>query len=394
MKVGFLGVQCDNPNLGVMALAYSIVGIVDRLVPEEAEFTLFSAASATELDRMATALGLVDKRLTATPIRHRDPRALAHCIRALRECRVVIDLTGGDSFSDIYGVRRLLLKLFDKQLVLLSGRPLVIAPQTIGPFRQRATLPWVRHVINRAALVFTRDRTSRDLLAGLSRREVLVATDVAVTLPQDDRAFPFPASPRARVAFNASGLLWNGGYTGDNQFGLRTDYRAYCDLALRRLLDAGHEVHLLPHVLARGGAIAEDDANACRELQQAHPECILAPVFHSPVEAKSYIARMDAFIGARMHATIAALTTNVPTIPVAYSRKFSGFYNNLGYDSIVDLVALDTQAAVDLTLALVGRRETLRPAVTAANNIAQEEIRVFTDSLASLLEDGARARSA
>lgn len=377
MKIGFMGVQCENPNLGVAALAYSIVGIAHSLVPGEAEFRIFSENSSAELRRMAETLGLTNKKLVALPIRHRDPVALRETVRSMRECRLIFDLTGGDSFSDIYGIRRLLIKLFDKQLALISRSPLIISPQTIGPFRNRLVLPWVRHIINRAALVCTRDLLSHDLLAGLTSREVVPTTDVAVTLPSGGLVADLPPTLAPRVALNVSGLLWNGGYTGRNQFGLRADYQEYCRMVTVGLLEDGYEVHLVSHVLARGKVSGEDDEAAARELGRDYPDCVLAPSFRSPVEAKSYIAMMDAFVGARMHATIAALTMGIATVPVAYSRKFAGLYGNLGYDVVIDLAKLTTVDAVDQTIDLVRRRDELRRAAIAAEITAQSEIRRF-----------------
>ena len=67
-------------------------------------------------------------------------------------------------------------------------------------------------------------------------------------------------------------------------------------------------------------------------LRARYPRAIVAPAFRTPVEAKSYIAGMDFFAGARMHACIAAVSSGVPVYPLAYSRKFNGlFVETLGY---------------------------------------------------------------
>lgn len=282
-------------------------------------------------------------------------------------------------------MRRLMVNLIDKLLALWSGRPLVIAPQTIGPFRQRLFLPVVRHVLNKAALVFTRDELSRDAAASLTRREVVVATDVALALPFD-RGKPGLGAPSAvRVGLNVSGLLWNGGYTKDNQFGLQTDYRVYCSELVERLLSEGLEVHLVPHVVGREGGLEEDDVMACEEVVASHPRCISAPRFDNPVDAKSYIANLDVMIGSRMHATIAAFTSGVATIPVAYSRKFAGYYSNLGYPDLVDLTKLNTSAAVASTVRLVDDRLRLSLAARDCQDVAAAKLQEFTSRLADLL---------
>lgn len=385
MRVGFLGIQCDTANMGLAALAYAGVNLVHQAVPAGADFVLFSVNSAMEIERMRSTLGLGDRRIVAIPFRHRSPRLLARSAREIAGCDVVLDFTGGDSFSDIYGMRRLAKKLFHKELVLLGHAPLVLAPQTYGPFRNPVCLPWVKRVLKHAALVFARDALSAEYLADLTSRDVLVTTDVAVTLPWQPDLYELPPSTRPRIALNTSGLLWNGGYTGANQFRLRTDYQQYCHAIVSRLVEDGNEVHLVPHVLSRGNAEDEDDVAACRALASEHPECSLSPIFQSPVEAKSYIAQMDLFIGSRMHATIASFTTGVPTIPVAYSRKFAGFFVNLGYSALVDLAELDTVQAVTATMDLVAARESLRAEVAAGNARAQARIQLFVDRFDQLV---------
>lgn len=386
MQVGLLGVQCDNPNMGVAALAYSAVRLVDDLVPAGATIVLFSVGSPAALDRLKETLKITHRPLAAAPLFRRRPTVLLRSVQELRRCDAIIDFTGGDSFSDIYGMKGLVNNLADKELVLACGVPLVLAPQTIGPFRRRLPMPWVKHVLQRAALVSTRDQLSRDFLTGVSRREVLVATDVAVTLPWDPDMYPMPPSPRPRVGLNVSGLLWNGGYTGRNQFNLKTDYRAYCRHVLAGLTAEGADVHLVPHVIARGeSAASEDDRAAALALASENPNAVIAPAFDNPVEAKSYIAHMDVFIGSRMHATIASFTTGVPTIPVAYSRKFAGFFGNLDYPVLVDLTSTETRPAVEATLRFVLNADALAASVAAGNRLARERIDAFTSRLGPLL---------
>jgi colanic acid/amylovoran biosynthesis protein len=386
LKVGFLGIQCDTANMGLAALTYSGVKITRDAIPGDTEFVLFSVNSEHELNRMQQSLGIAGTQLRALPFRHKDPRALLRSAREMGTCDVIIDFTGGDSFSDIYGLRRLMKKLFHKQMALVSQTSLVLAPQTYGPLKHRITAPWFTHVINRAALVFTRDEMSAQFLRDRTSREVHLATDVAVTLSWDHDRYHLPPIDRERMAVNVSGLLWNGGYTRRNQFNLVSDYREYCARVVRSLINIGHEVHLVPHVLAREWESGEeDDVRACQELQASYPECQMAPAFKNPVEAKSYIAKMDAFIGSRMHATIAAFTAGVPTVPVAYSRKFAGFFGSLGYPVVVDLTTSGTSDAVAATLGHLSDLVSLRTQTISANKIASRRIRIFTDRLADLL---------
>ena len=385
-RIGFFGIQCDTANLGLAALAYSTVAILDDLVPADVEFVLFSINSEESVALMRRTLGIA-RAVTAARFWNKRPVGMARTVREVRRCDVVVDLTGGDSFSDIYGAKRLLRKLIQKEIALITRTPLVLAPQTYGPLRRARWRPWYRHVVKRASLVVARDDLSAQFVASLTDRRVHVSTDVAVVLP-----WTAPERRPGRIAFNVSGLLWDGGYTGANQFALKTDYRAYCHGVVEGLLAAGHEVHLVPHVLTReweGGV--EDDVAASKELMRDHPECSLAPAFTSPVEAKSHIATADVFIGSRMHATIGAFTAGVPTVPVAYSRKFAGFFGTLGYPILVNLETAGTDDAVAQTLALVADRDRLAEVAGPPRQAAQQAIDVFLetlrDTLTTSLED-------
>lgn len=383
-KVGFLGVQCDSPNLGLGALTCSAVAMLHELVPQTAEFVLFSINSTSALDLMHTELRLGTRVVRAVPFRHKQPRAMLGSFREIKGCDVVIDFTGGDSFSDIYGPLRLVRKLFHKQLVLFARTPLVLAPQTYGPLRRRWFRPWYRHVLRRAALVFSRDDASAEFVAELAGIEALRSTDVAVTLPHSPGN---PAAGRRRVGLNVSGLLWAGGYTGNNQFGLRTDYRDWCRRVVSGLVERGCDVVLVPHVRASTGAPdSEDDGVAAAALQAEFPKCGIAPAFTSAVAAKSWISQLDLLVGSRMHATIASFSTGVPTVPVAYSRKFAGFFGTLGYPVLVDLTAHDTATAASATLEWVDRTDAIRELAEPAMASSAKRIQVFREQLHSHLQ--------
>jgi len=50
---------------------------------------------------------------------------------------------------------------------------------------------------------------------------------------------------------------------------------------------------------------------------------------YSPQELKGIIGQCDLFIGARMHATIAATSMLVPTVGIAYSHKMHGIIGEM-----------------------------------------------------------------
>ncbi|MFN0113330.1 MAG: polysaccharide pyruvyl transferase family protein [Paracoccaceae bacterium] len=298
---------------------------------------------------------------------------------------LVIDIGAGDSFADIYGRRRLTRMFAMKFLTHLAGTPLVVAPQTIGPFRHRLSAWLARATLNASAVVATRDRLSTDCVRGLGvGREVIDASDVALRLPfVPARRLPGPP----RVGINVSGLLVNGGYDRRNMFGLTVDYPALIDrlVAAFRAHPEGCEVHLVPHVVVDQPDSTEDDYAASVAVAARHPGVIVAPRFHSPSDAKGYIAGMDFFTGARMHSCIAAFSSGVPVVPMAYSRKFAGLFGSLGYHRTVDCAAADADEILAAILGAFDKRNALSGEVSAALAEGLIRLSAYEDALTGIM---------
>ena len=293
--------------------------------------------------------------------------------KAIAQADAIFDIGGGDSFTDIYGPKRFLTVWGTKARSLLKKKPLILCPQTIGPFESLWARALARSVMNRATAVVSRDAPSTAFLNDIGvRTEILEVTDVAMRLPYTPPASR--SNDKVRVGLNVSGLLMSGGYTQANQFGLSVDYTALVHQIIAWFQTQENiEMHLVGHVQSETQPL-EDDQNAGKVLADAFPGTVLAPVFDSPTEAKSYIAGMDFFMGARMHATIAAFSSGVPVIPMAYSRKFIGVFSTLGYDHVADMKADSAEAILTRIQDGFANRQALKSDLTAG--MAQVDARL------------------
>ena len=356
VRIGLVWHSMNSDNLGVGALTLSNIAILEE------------AAEAAGVSPHFVILGWTDPKphylqrenIEVVGLRMKDfVKPIGGLYSKLRSCDIVLDIGAGDSFADIYGIKRFGTVLGSKILTLAARRPLILCPQTIGPFEK----PWARRaalaVINHADTVASRDDLSTDYLRELGyRKEILEASDVALRLPY--------SAPRAkkdsvvRVGLNVSGLLFNGGYTRNNMFGLRSSYKDLIRSLLEWLsAENGYEIHLVPHVLSDEIEV-EDDYRVNLRLKKDFPHVVLAPKFSDPIQAKSYIAGMDFFAGARMHACIAAFSSNVPVLPMAYSRKFAGLFGSIGYDVIADCRTETAEEILSKFKDAIARRDDLR----------------------------------
>lgn len=337
----------NSSNYGVGALAIAHIGMLieaARLAGVELRLETLGTSNVAGLavkgeveSRFGIRITHVDfslKQFVRDALRFRFP-----LLKVFAKYDLMLDIGEGDSFTDIYGEKRFYVQFTTKLLGILYGTRLVFAPQTIGPFNGALVEFLAAWIMKRAVVVYVRDQKSGQFARELGVHPIEVS-DVAFSLP-------FTALPRwpGAVGINVSGLLWNGGYTGNNQFAIKVEYKEFILNTVHGLRKRGKEVHLISHVISDDISV-EDDYRACQLVKQQFEDdvqVVVAPRFISPIEAKSYISHLEFFTGARMHATIGAISAGVPTVPIAYSRKFSGVFGSLGYPYTLD--AYDNDAA-------------------------------------------------
>lgn len=392
--VALLGVTYNTNNHGVRVLLSSAVEALTSHHPELAiialDYQREPALWQEETSRGTRPLPLVNLRFSwrvllpnniftlllfvaatrAVPSR-RARRWLLRRNRALRrllEARACLAFSGGDSFSDIYGLRRLIYVAAPQLLALWLDVPLVQLPQTYGPFRTWPARWIARHILLRSRAVYSRDVAGPAFVAELTRGRApraQVAPDWGFLLPP--RPLEEPVDARLNewaehhlvVGINPSQLLHSGGYSGDNMFGLRDDYQDLMRRLIARLLQQPeYFILLVPHV---GGEAGEAERPLCRELRDAfaaeHPDRIGfvdLPLDHR--QTKHVIGRCDLFIGARMHACIAAVSQGVPTLALAYSDKFAGVMAVLASEAVT-VVDLRRSGLPEIEAALVELRD-------------------------------------
>lgn len=387
LRIALIGFSTRSDNLGVGALTVAQVEILRDIARD-----LGRPLAVTVVDPVAVRRPYLDgPDVRVVDLDRRFMTAPGGYLALARASDAVIDIGAGDSFADIYGSARLRRMFLLKFLTHLAGTPLVLAPQTIGPFTKGWSKRLAHASIRRAAVVATRDALSTQALRDLGYRGAVVeASDVALRLPYDAPPPRAPGDGPPRVGINISGLLMNGGYTGQNQFGIAFDYPGLIRDLIGFFRDEGAEVHLVAHVLPEDPARThiEDDFAASAALARAFPGTVLAPRFASPVAAKSYIAGLDFFMGARMHACIAALSSGVPVVPMAYSRKFAGLFGTLGYDRTVDCTAETAEAILAAVRTAWAARAGLAADVARARAAGDVRLGHYVAALGDMLARG------
>jgi colanic acid/amylovoran biosynthesis protein len=392
MRISVLGATFETENMGVGALAAGTINCILSEYPS-ATITLLDYAKKASAYTLKVAgknatIPLVNMRfskrfylpnniawlllvavvLKLVPSRRLREWVIARnvCLRHIKEATIVASMAGGDSFSDIYGLERLLYVALPQVLVLLLEKPLLLLPQTIGPFRARLSRMIARYVLRHAFRVFTRDyRSIKEVEVVLGHRpdperfkfcyDVGFVLDPIAPARQNVVGLDLERPQRSTlVGLNISGLLFMGGYTRNNAFGLRADYQALIYNLIDFLIaKKGASVLLVPHVFGTR-LDSESDSQVCEQVFAAlegkyKGRIGLVRGMYNQSEIKHIIGMCDFFIGSRMHACIAAVSQTIPAVSIAYSDKFLGVMETVGVGSLVaDARKLDTEEILNL----------------------------------------------
>lgn len=427
-KVGIMGAPISSGNRGVLALGSSLLGLCSAGATP-AEVILFLGHNESKPVRM-----LVGGEWRNVPVVHcrMSPRSrwsehllwilgmsiLYRCfpfeairkrirrstpwISALEQMDVVGDVRGGDSFSDIYGMRRFLHGFAMAWTVLLIKGRMVQFPQTYGPFRGRLARFLAKFLLKHSSSVMARDADSRKVAESLlgDGCRVKETPDVAFSLPiVHPEVVALDPSPEGLadapvIGINVNGLMFNGGYTRSNMFGLELDYSQFLQKMIERLAaEYDGEFWLVPHTFAADGNV-ESDNECSRKLRMALPEKTRRRVRivnreYDQHEIKGVIGRCDFFVGSRMHACIGALSQGIPCVGVAYSMKFRGVFESVGVEEwVVDARQNGTDEAVEAVIDCYHRREAIRVELARAAELARTELRAAFDEVLDLESRG------
>ncbi len=347
-RILIAGANPYNANKGVAALAVSSIKIIYDILskqPGEFEICVYNHEFKKTLDYIETPDGIINfQNIYPTDlfsfselIKTLFSRWRLYNLREFLKCDLVFNISAGDGFSDIYGKTSFNSLIKINRLCRWVKKPYYFLPQTYGPFYDNRIKEKAKRECQKAAGLMSRDsESSRYAQTDLGVRQINTLIDVAFCLPYSPRKRD---CPNTHIGINISQTLC--GSEKDHRYQKNPAYYQTMKEVVCRLLNDGYIVHLIPHVANTANNDTNEyyiSYNLWKEMQ--HPNLFLAPFFLSPSEAKSYISSMDLFLGARMHACIAAFSAGVPVLLLGYSRKYSGlFKDSLNYPYILEMAS-------------------------------------------------------
>lgn len=405
-KIIIAGASLVSGNRGVNALTRSIIqGLIDNIgsgkvnieilsytVKQEVEHTFIENGIETVIvekpynTKYATILTLLNiLKLNGLS---KWNKKLSYIDNSINKADIILDISEGDSFSDIYGVKRFIMHSNIKIQSILKKKKLILLPQTIGPFKNKLIRFVASMICKNSTVNMTRDITSYNfLLKELKVNETTVnlypdlafymkpkETEISTRLSKDKD------NDGLLLGLNVSALLYNGGYTGQNMFNFKTNYTELVDTIIDTFLsqDKDNKIILVPHVIIKEMPV-EDDMTVCKSihnrLKTEYPDrVLLIDKALREDEIKAVISKCDLFIGGRMHACIAGMSTGVTTLPIAYSRKFSGIWKRYNLeDFIIDPKQNTLDEALKILHKTIENRKKIKHKIIETNHTIKHE---------------------
>lgn len=251
------------------------------------------------------------------------------------------------------------------EMVMRGQKSLAIWGASIGPFDKNPwALPLFQDHFQRVSLITARESWTVEYLASMGVEEnVREVADPAYLMRPDGQVEGRPTARERRplIGVNLSPLSARRAFPGETVEAAQQRAAAM----LRGLIESlDVDVLLIPHVICRHDA-GDDDyryLDGIRErLTSLHSRLELLSGDLGARKTKAVIGRCDAVVAARMHCSIASLSSQVPTLLLGYSAKAKAMAEYVyGHgDWVADLATLTSE---ELT-AKVGGVLKARPSV-------------------------------
>jgi len=256
-------------------------------------------------------------------------------IKAYIDADIIIDLSG-DSYLDKKGFFSFYLSS-NLLLAIALKKPIILYSQTIGPFK-KILVPFNRFCLNKVNLIMVREKITKSYL-----EKIEIKSDKIKLMP--DCAFVLDSEPPIKI----QNLIIEDEKNNKKPIvgislnvildSLNKEYTIIMAQTIDYLIKKYDvQVILVPHVIIAHEGCQQDDRDLGKKICNFVNEknnIILLNDDYSPEELKGIIGLSTIFIGGRMHANIAALSNNIPTIAISWNNKYEGIMKDLKQEKYV-----------------------------------------------------------
>lgn len=311
--------------------------------------------------------------------------------RHYNEADIVVDISAEafvTYFDDdfLQQIVRFGAHLYPVLLGVLLNKPIAFYAQTMAPFG--VFRPLMRWLIKRASMVTVRDPASMENLRreGVDISKVHLTADPAFLLESQQPPY-CPERRGTGPVIGLSAARQTGRTLGTRQYEVLL--QTLSEAARRLIQDLDATIVFIPHSSGKFKKVSDDIAvglEICKRVGNNDRFYVIQEEW-SPQQLKGLIAECDALLSLRMHPVIAALSTGVPSVILAFNDKAIGLMQRFGlaqYVCRIDKLNVDelVRAVKDSLTNKVTIRHTLLARLDAMRDLAMENARLLRELLA------------
>ena len=244
---------------------------------------------------------------------------------------LIVDLSG-DMLTEDYGLHVTYSHCLPMLMAIAVNKPFVLCAQSIGPFNLTRLL--ARYIINRAKFVSAREPITMEYLnaLNLTNKNYMQYADLAFllesssyeTIDQILRKFEkIDIGNKHLLGISVSPLIEHQ-FNKHHKYESKDQFSNCFSAMLDELIETLNiDIIFVPHVIGPGPS-KDDRVIAQKISSKMKNKAHLIKGNYRSQELKGIISKCDLFVGARMHANIAALSSLIPTVAISYSHKTWG----------------------------------------------------------------------
>lgn len=257
---------------------------------------------------------------------------------------LVVDLSG-DMQTEDYGVHVAYSHYLPLLKALAADKPLILCAQSIGPFKW--TTPIARYIFNHAYAVTARDQITMDYLAKIDMpaNKFSLTADMAFLLKPVSQSYVEELLIEEGIRLQGKkvfGVSLSELVTKKFEMYNPNKDLGFIELISNEIVTICNKYELTPLFISHvtGPTTQKDDRIICKKVADLVTKATKKTSFvlkgnYKPDELKGIIKCCHIFMGARMHANIAALSSGVPVLAISYSHKTPGIMQMFGQEEMV-----------------------------------------------------------
>ena len=249
--------------------------------------------------------------------------------------------------------------LFERTLEILIakffGKPVIMFPNSIGPFKTRVGLTLSRLALNRCDCLLLRDIYSYRIAESLGIKSTKILTaDTALLLKEKALT---PSRGDANTLIGVSPGVYSQSFPKEYVDKYVMEHAAALDMITEKY---GSNIIFLPHYIS---GFKFDDLEISRLIWRSMKNKRNAVMIqaNNVSEFKLLLGKLDMLVSSKMHPAVLGASSFVPTLCIAYDHKQWGLYDHLDMrEMVINIQEISKEALYSKMSSILENREEIK----------------------------------